>query len=255
MKKLTTIGSIATLGALLIAVNFGGSAGCSSSAVRGATSESTNAEAAGSAASTVASNVALSMALGGSVGLSSAALTTSSIKSQIASGLKTALTVSETSTCEEGTLPSPTGTLLEETTITASEVGGTSGSCTVVADGTETDTSVSVEALLTCDNLVISVTLEDTSYEVTLDGALGVEADVAVDGDCDSGECTLTIDMGLTSQDLSVSVDDETFDLVMNMTESVEFTISGSSVTGSYSAEGCETVDGSGYSVTGSESF
>lgn len=224
-RLLKTAGAILSLGILLVAFNLGGSAGCGSDDGGGdvagtddatVTATDAEAEACGQAAVRVASD-AMTQAFAGVAGLTVAG----SNKADVLEVLKNALTITETASCTEGGVPSPSGEW------TGTIEGDVSGDCELTADGTDT----------TLDVLIECVDYSD-SNDATLDGALGLEA-TATDTE---------FEMSLGTDSLLVTLsDDSTCSIHINLNVTVTET--------TVELEGCVTVCGEGFSVTGSEAF
>ena len=225
-----------TIGVILIAFIIGGVAGCGGSSSGGSggsggaddatvTATSGDADAAYSEASD-AITAALTSSQGGA--LLTKARGGNRKLAQAVDAVKSAITVTSTSSCSEGDVPNPSDN--SETVLGSDVFSGGTGSCAVSWD----DGTTSFDILADCDSL--------SDGTDTLDGKLGFA--VTVSGN------DFSLDVG--SQDLTFTYASGVCSLVANISIDVTVNSNGS---GSVGASGCLSLCEEAFSVSGSETF
>lgn len=248
MKRiLTTVGTTLSLGMFLIAFNIGGLGGCGGESGAGGgggggTATSAEAESVANAGALVAVE-----AIGAAFG-SGGALTTSSARPT----LKNVITATAIGSCDAGDLPVP-GSGAENFTVSGSGFscdGSTgSGSCTVNAEVTEGASSTNVRATIDCTNLIVPVETEGGGCEnVSVDGIIGMDADVSSDAD------TTIDDITLSSESLTIGfADGDSCDV--NFDLSLHIVVDNNTGEGTVTASGCISACGDAFEFSGSDVF
>lgn len=158
--------------------------------------------------------------------------------------IKRAITVSSTSSCSEGSVPSCSASSAEISATVNCDGGG---SCSMNICGDASGSSGDLEAVFSCSSCTDSETVDSTTYTVVLNGGLGIDIEYSNDGS------TGSIGMGTDNFTATISggSNSGTCSLVMNVDSS--WTTSGSS--GTVTVDGCTGLCGEYFSISGSETF
>lgn len=162
------------------------------------------------------------------LGVETTSLSLAGKRSQLVNLLKKTISVSKGGSCDEGSIPSPTGTLFSETLNGTDFTPSGSGSCSVTADSTETGKSI----LMSC----LDMNGGAGTGGATINGKIGLTGSVS--------DSATTIQVG--SQSLTMTFEDGTeCTVLLDLTS----TLSG----GTASVSGCLSVCGTVFTLTGDE--
>lgn len=166
------------------------------------------------------------------------------------SAMKNAIVIAE-ATCIEPTLPTITGTAFSGESLTGAMMGTNgSGSCALSGDtaASEDQNFLGYRVKMDCNSLQYTDTVDGGSHQLGLDGIMTEELDIATDGVTDAG----AVFMEMLSNDLVMSIDGDDFDVIYNL----GFLLTtADSTTFTFEADGCLSVGGVGFSISGSETF
>ncbi|HSA58726.1 MAG TPA: hypothetical protein VLJ37_03475 [bacterium] len=235
MKSLLRLSSFGLFAAWLAAAFAGGVSGCNTDEIAGHGSDDNvvGTEQDAKDTATAAENVAF-RAFTASFGTPGSALDLGLNAGLILGKLKDAIEANSRSSCAAGDVPSPSG---DNVTVN----GGVGGTCAVKFEGDASDGILRANCTRYDDGV--------DSGEAAVDGLIGVSGSAATVGN----ESTFTFS-SITSNLLVMTLaDGDNCSAVLNL--SADVTINNDNGTGSVSMDGCVSICGEAFDVTGSETF